>query len=412
MDKRLSLIDLLSFIETLCKPTIIQDNNDNQTNDEQDVDAEEVNSTQHEADFSINSSKNHLSDSHFNILKHGEDKSFSDLPKKLKSIFEPFIPDIKRTGVLKSIDDLSKFKKSSSNINLSLISSILYCFKQDYSELENEDKITCVKKITDKFLIDIRSEKLFTKYKYKDIGWKKKELVDALKEYKNNLMVLRFLSEYFSVNIFLLNVSEDKIFAMYSEDNFNIFKSSIFLTLFEEVFEPISYKDKYIWDYDSEPLKKLINVDKLYIGIQNVNFSIKNKEDKTFQTGTDDLDKYLPEEEKQDKGEEDVVTKEDNNFDEVFPTTTVTEQFVDNHSDLNEIDCTETEIDTSEVTQDIFCTKHNTSLDELSLKMKLSEIQKIAKEYKISILSKDKTKNGKSILRTKADLYKELIKLA
>ncbi len=392
MEKRIILNDLISYVLEICK---------SYKDDSENI-------------YNISTLKNDLEESHYTILKYGEVSTLGDLPKKLKKIFDPFISDAKRVGVLANKGKL---------INISLLYSILYCIKDNFMDLTNGEKVICIDEFNDKMLSDLYSKNLFENYGYKELGWNQKELSNSLIKFKNNIMVIRFLADYLSINIFILSVNEDKIYAVYPEENYNIFKPSILLAFYDEVFEPIVYQDNKIWCYDLEPLKKLINIDKMYIGILNDNFS-KDCIEKVFQTGTEDLSTYLSICEGEDivddkmvitevEGEAEEEVDSENNYGEVCDVDAQSDVYIDDPEE------TEIDIDTVKDTKDIFCTKDEiekkkavdkydpTIIQEINIRMKLQELQKVAKVFGINIV-KGKTKNGKDKFKTKKELYEEM----
>lgn len=412
MSKRVTLNNLISYAIT-CNEYADSDTY-NQDNSSLDND----NNNDDEYDLTVN---NNMEKNVFKQLISGESNSITDLPKNLKAMFDPFIKDVIRQGIL---------NKHVSN-DTSLLFSILYCTCDTFLEFSGYKQSQTVKNFNKRLFSGVFGKsKLFEKFEYKEKGWTKKELKNALTSYKNNKMVLQVLSDYFNINIFLLNVSEDKLYAIYSEEQFNMFKMNVFISHNDGVFEPLCYDDKKLWRYDDEPLKKLINVEKQKINVMDVSFS---SEERLFQAGSEDLNKYLNLEEKEDdeKGDDDKDVKEgedsdksdeDNDYDELFSENKESSQ----HDDIYIDDPEETEIDIESVkhTKDIFCTqddvkskkqklkkapkKDYSDLEGLNTRMTAVVLQKLAKKYDID-LEKGKTVTGKTKYKTKQDLYDELI---
>ena len=213
----------------------------------------------------------------------------------------------------------------------------------------------------------------------------------------------------------MFNINEDKIYSIYPEEKYNLYKPSIFLSFFDGVFEPIIYKSEKIWKYDFDPLRKLIAVDKKYIGIFDVNFTKdKDPSQLIFSTGPEDLSKYLLK--KLEKDNDDLKdnkdTKQhddnqDNEYDEVYAKNPSTEIYINDPED-SDID-----VETAKNDQDIFCTKSDTDTTSIQIhtinpKMNIGELQKLAKELDISV-NKGMFKNGNPKLKTRAELYSELL---
>ena len=79
--------------------------------------------------------------------------------------------------------------------------------------------------------------KLYTKYNYRTMGWTKKSLSNELQNLEHNNIVLRFIVDYFCINIFVIN--NDKVEIIYSGDKFNKYKNSIFLYYDNSSYYPI-----------------------------------------------------------------------------------------------------------------------------------------------------------------------------
>ena len=252
---------------------------------------------------------NQIEELKFNLLPVGQSQSIGDFPESLKEIFDPYIKNMYRHGSIMYLKDPS--------VNLSLFSSVLTCLLDGFRKLPQEEKEIYIKNMRDKLCIDLNTTNLFTEFEYKTFNWKVKDLKEYLKLYKNNRMVIRFLADYYKLNIFLLNITEDKIYAIYREENYNMYKPAILLSFFSDTFEPITYHDTYLWNYDTDPLRKLINVDRQKINLFDVDFSgNKNKIIPVFQPMSEDLTKYLHQDkqDEQDKQEEQDKPEPQNNF--------------------------------------------------------------------------------------------------
>ncbi|CAH6421391.1 Hypothetical protein KVN_LOCUS247 [uncultured virus] len=379
MSKRVTLDRLISFVT------------DNCTHNQNDKDTT----------FDILSNNNLIDKLNYKLLKCGESKNINDLPENLKAIFDPFIKEIKRFGVL--------HKLKNKDINVSLFFSILFCLDDTFSENTIEEQEYKILKLRDKLLLDLSSKDLFNNFNYKQNGWKNKDLRDAIKDFKNNKMILRYLSDYFNINIMLLNINEDKIYSIYGGEIFNIFKVNIFLVFYEETFEPLIFNEKKQWLYDFEPFKKLINVDKLKILQFDTDFS-DNKVIKVFQVGKENLDIYLDQFTKIDD-KEIKIPVDDKNDETLISTTNV----LPNILYQNSVE----EINISNINEkDIFYKNsdkvNNSVIDDLDDELnhldfyKMNKLEELCKKYNISLYQKGIGKNKK---KTKNQLIDELKKI-
>jgi hypothetical protein len=358
MAKRLSLNKLISYITTNCIHQPEPTNNDDLL-------------------YDINDSNNaKLENINFTNLVSGETRNISDLPKNLKTIFDPFIKDIKRHGVS------SKY---------SLLYSVLYCIDDQFRQLAQNLKEPYLVTVKEKLLQDLVTKKYFQEYMYSDLEWKLDDLTDSIDKQKNNKMLLRYIADYFNINIFLLNISEDKIYAIYNGTACNIYKSSVFLTYYKDIFEPLEYeKTKSLsWSYDTDPFKKLTNVDKAKIVVMSFKLDHDSENLVEFQTSGNDLTKYLPE--------------KHNAFTEINDKN--------GHMVASTIHDTETEVHhPGEISddQDIFFKKEEAKkatdpdLDAINDKMKLIDLQVLAAKYKIDL------KDSKGKKKLKSQLIEEL----
>lgn len=384
-----------------------------------DLKKNEIDDTEDENMYALSTVKNELNDTAFNTLKYGETKSAGDFSKNIKKIFNPYISDMNRIGVI-----VTKGKDQ----NISLIYSILYCIQDNFVELSCSEKITCVEELNKYLEDELYSDNLFKKFNYRKLGWKKNELTSAIRDYKNNVMILQYISQLLCINIFLLNINDDKIYSIYPEEQYNVFKPSIMLTFFDGKFEPMIYKNNKIWKYCYDPLKKLINIDKNSISILNIDFS-KDPVNKVFQIGIDDLSQYLNDNNTNNndnnddksndknndknndnnKNDNDEELNSENNYGELYVTENEKNEIF-----INDQEDTEYEIETAKNEEDIFCKKFSENsnsenlIQEISLRMKLKELQSLAKKFNINLV-KGKTNKGKDKFKTKKELYDELI---
>lgn len=205
----------------------------------------------------------------FTILTQRTKKNISDFPNNCIKIFSPFVSDIYRN----SIDE----------IETSLLKSVLYCLT---GEVKDEIFINILK---DKMIADLTEQKLHMKYKYREFKWTIKDISDGIKNNINDKMLVRYLADYLNINIFIINIAEDKIFVVFNENELNIHKPTIFLSLYNNIFEPISYKEKLIWNNSIAFNKVLTDKQLLYV----MNNTVINTNESLILNSQENLDKYL-----------------------------------------------------------------------------------------------------------------------
>jgi hypothetical protein len=80
--------------------------------------------------------------------------------------------------------------------------------------------------------------------------------------YKNTTNVIKFLSNYFDINIFVISFESNKIYCLYSENEFNKYKKSIILGRKENnMYDPIVTIKKNNFTYKDNILDVLLDHD-------------------------------------------------------------------------------------------------------------------------------------------------------
>lgn len=231
-----------------------------------------------------NENINHIDEINLINLPYKEKKSIVDFPKRLKDLLTPYTKEVFRCGIL---------NLSGTEQNISILSSILHSIDKSFREMEIDKQKAYINSLKNKMIMDINRLDLFNKFNYNGLNWTKKELRDSIKELKNTKILLKFLSDYFNINIFLIQVLEEKIYAIYSEEFFDKFKLSIIISFYNDTFEPIKAIDNYIFDSNNPIFKKLVNVNNEHIHI--LQYGIANEEEKIFTMNQNDLTPFLKE---------------------------------------------------------------------------------------------------------------------
>lgn len=347
--KRVTLPKLLSFVLSLTTDTT-GDNN--------------------ALEFVFNNQVKSNDEFKFNCLKVGESKNINDFPEKLKTIFDPFIKEFIRYGSRSSFETLE-------DNNLSLYYSISSCIIKDFRILPSTEQLTFMNKLREKIIIFLTNEETFKNCDYEKLGWVKKDIINSFVQYKTNKPVLKVIADYLNINIFILNIIEDKIYVVSENDSYDMFRSSIFLAFNEDVFEPLLYLDNLALDYLTAPVKKLVTVDKNLLLIMNT--SMTNDTQINFNLKISNLDNQVKKQLETDKKHEEHKNSSDNN-------DTVENEF-------GEVIVEDSEEPDAKL---IF---------HISPKMKKDELQQIAKKLGIDI-EKDGAK--KKIPKTNNELINEI----
>ena len=370
MEKRITLYKLISYVQNIVE--------------NQESNTEKV--------YNVTNNKN-IDELKFDRLDLNVKHDLTDFPVKLKEIFDPYQSDMFRYGVI-------SLKK---DVNLSLYSCILAAIKPEFLKFAEKDQDKIFLDLKKKLVSEYTDKDIFEKKGFLEMGWVKKELKISVMENKNNKMVLTVLADYFNVNILLLNITEDKLYFIYPENKFNVYKPSVFLSYNNDYFELVLYKDNFIWNYKFDPLKKLLNVEKTKINVLDVNFKTTENKTKDFVIGFDEL--YYETEMKSPQ-----VSIKPNDYNEVFTDESKKNIELSDNEDVVE------SVEPSKDVKDIFCTLDSSKgkLEELKSEMKkinsrakLEEIQKLCTKYGVNLQHPSENgKKGKT--KTKTELWSEL----
>ena len=123
------------------------------------------------------------------------------------------------------------------NINLSLFSSIISCFKRTFigQSIVSQEKFLL--KFIDIFKYNI--SKLFDTYNYNSLyNWSKSDIINDIDHGIFTGQILKLLCDFFCVNIFVLDIYADKVY-FGSGIHYIPYKRNIFLLKFKnDIFEP------------------------------------------------------------------------------------------------------------------------------------------------------------------------------
>ena len=283
------------------------------------------------------------------------------------------------------------WKTIKEEFNISLISSVLHNLDNDFHSKSETEQLEYIDNLVIKMLYDINNEKLFTKFNYRSSKIKKQDLIDEIKNYKNTNKVIRFLSDYFDINIFILNIQKNELFCMYGENEFNKYKKSIFIARVDNnAFEPIQSNNNTYFTYSDKVIKNLI---------ENYKINIQTFYSKLFEVRSDHEINSITNTEQEDEHEDDEQNNEQNDEQEDD------EQNDEQEDDEQKDDEQEDEPEDEEVNEQEDDEQEDNTKPEYSNKMKLDELQKLAEKYSIDITKKINNKNKK---KTKKELITDL----
>lgn len=317
------------------------------------------------------------------------------LPQNLSKLFNLANNRYLRMGIYNS----SKFT--------SLLSSVFICLNRKFQTIIDGSNDVFMSNFINRFKQESQG-KLFNDLEYKLLGWTKKQLLQELNDSINNNIisakVIKYLSDYLHINIFILDLEKDALY--YSDYNFVPFKKTLFLLDFGPSYEPLFTEQNKSFTINDNIINHLINnTDKICLN------KITNKHPLNFNIlYNENVERYYK--------NTDKTKKIKKNSDKVLITNTSNDVINDSKSDDSDLinayhdettinndnnivcDLSELETDTNISKKSQNQVKYVWKLDKLkeyNIKstMKLKELQDIATELNIDIKNntKNKTKN-------------------
>jgi len=340
-------------------------------------------------------------DTTFRCLNNHDSKITNDLPTKLRSYFDPFIKEFVRYFALT--------KLSSTNENISGYYSVLKLCIPKFEEYTQQQQIDYIKCLREKLIAYVSNTEIFKTNGYEKLKWNKKSIIQSLMQFKVTKITLKLMADYFSVNIFILNILEDKLYVISGNDFYDMFRFNVFMTLNNETFEPLTYLKNGLLEYNNILVKKIISIHKNIIILFNTNLNENTDLEFVIKLDTfnitiinkeNEYDEILLSEVDENAYVKDIEVK--TNLKDV-KTNKIEEKIITNPSGLRER-CSPTPTTESNnqvpVTGIVF---------NVSLKMKLDVLQDMATKLNIDI--NKNSANGKKKLKTKNELVDEINKI-
>lgn len=203
-------------------------------------------------------------------MQYNEMKEVDKYPTNIHNIIHK-VGNIQRIGVIKYNDEQK---------NISLYMAILTCIKHNFRELGQTEQQNYVKQLNYNILTFVNNK--FSDFRYKDFGWNKNEVMDNIRKMQINNSILKVLTDYLHLNIFIIDTDNDKITI---SDKISQFRKSIILFCINGTnYEPLIYKSELCYLSDTQIVAEL-----------NANNNMINK---MFEVDNDkymsnELEKYL-----------------------------------------------------------------------------------------------------------------------
>lgn len=372
------------------------------------------------------------------------------LPQNITQVISPVTDNLYRYGLT------GIYTSKKNTYNISLYNSILTCLKQNFMQILENQKIIYIFKFVDAMCEDLDKQlyekQLYNKryredmksknldisieelYDMRSLRKSHKQLILNIKQFCNTSDVLLELSKYFSINIYILDIDTDEIQVVYNGDKLDRYRESIILSHVSNYYEPIFHENLSRLNPSNNVIQHLISYNKINLKVINSNQSLdkEDKEDKELEIGVENLDKYKKEliikSDNEDIQNEDIQNEYTETLDDINlgdkcvknnglneDNTGLTITDVDDYTEAD--DTCESDSDSENQSTGLFRKIKNKSVTStpicdttipISIKMKLSQLQEVAEKHNI-ITEKGKTKTGKPKLKTKAELYEEIV---
>jgi hypothetical protein len=224
----------------------------------------------------LNSVKNNLkkSEKELTHLKFQDVRQVNYLPTKLNEIFDVENNKYLHAGVLEKIPIYD-------NTNISLYSSILVCLKQNFFS----QNMTYQQQFVSTFINCLNSDT--KKFNYRKYNWEKDDLNKSFSKGFIGTNIMKYLSDFLCINIFVLDIEKDNLFYAGGE-YFVPYKKTIFLIHYtNNIFEPLYTESARFFSINDNIIKTIRN-------LQNIDvYRLSNDMNFEFKEKYEDLELYL-----------------------------------------------------------------------------------------------------------------------
>lgn len=181
----------------------------------------------------------------------------TSIVKEVKLLSQYFQNNVKYVKIIQVISGIP-----SSNANISLCSSILYCIIENFSALCKDDMGFYIDKFFEKLSNEVRKRKKNIKV------LDKKNVLENINQHQMSDNVLLYIVTYLNINVF--KIMNDKIIVYQLGKQYNIFKQNILVYFDGMNYHPLIHSNcnDLIWEYNGL-LKQFIENNKDYIHVYN-----------------------------------------------------------------------------------------------------------------------------------------------
>ena len=183
-------------------------------------------------------------------LNPGREALLTSLPKNLNQIFSTY--KFTRKGVMHEV-------RTPADTDVSFVSCLLSGCVDKYDKLSDKTKVDLTEKLIRKCHKEY--QKAFENLKYKELGWKLAELRKIVSNLQINRSLLRYYVDTLYVNLFILDIDNDRL-AYVGSETYVKFKRNIFILKYEgDRFELVFDKStkRHFFHHSDGIIKKLVN---------------------------------------------------------------------------------------------------------------------------------------------------------
>lgn len=259
--------------------------------------------------------------------------------------------------------------------NISFLYSLLYLLDDEYYSFSLKEQKEYINALKKKLKNEITKKNFIKDIKLSKNGWNKKNILLLVNNNITNNNYIYYVSAFFNINIFLIDVNDKNIYIFYNEDEYSKYKTNICILKFNDHYEPIMYEDgsKHI-SSNSQILTNILNSERIKIPVVGFTKKIVTKDFKL----TNDIDTNIV----------DSISNEDSVSTPVYKINDVDIQL--------ELNTVSEEYNTE---NNLIENKYSTqTVDELVKKYKKPDLIKICKEIKIPYSGKNKLQLAKNII--------------
>jgi len=318
-------------------------------------------------------------------LKFQDIRKTGKLPPKLTEFFKPNSDNFHKYIHAGVLDKIELEKHQFSNFHISLFSSIFSCLIQQFTYQSKHFQSMFIAKFLSRFINEATNTKYncifkFFKYEFK-YAWNQESFCKDLSSGLWTNQVLKYLSDYLHINLFILDINEDQL-SYCGGEIFVPYKKNVFLLKFDETsFEPFFTEQTKTFAYNDNIMKTLKEK------YDDINVLQISNEMMIFNEGSDGESKDLKIKSSSDSSYEDNSEMELNGYDDLEQTETKyhVKDISEARSDSDESDNSDNSDDSEEI--------------QVNETMKLVELQSIAKKLDIKLEANKKKKTKQQLIK-------------